>query len=82
METASEHLCQWNPCDALPSTHVGLGFRHIESVDGPCGRAVITTADHYDLCEPHVEIVRTQYHTVSEYEIGKCPECDVEKSAV
>jgi hypothetical protein len=50
-----------------------FGFRKFEGVDGPCGRAVASMVNHYDLCDPHVEESRHYYVEIDIRELAECP---------
>src|SRR6187399_3296848 len=64
-------VCQWSNCGARPSKHVLFGLRIFDSPKAPD----IDTPyilDHRDLCDRHVDEVRSQYFHVSVCELGKC----------
>ena len=75
MESEEIRTCQWKGCGAPASRHVVCGLRVFEAGDDDVHiSAAPYSAEHFDLCEKHVERARVEYVHCKEYGFGDCPQ--------
>ncbi len=67
--------CQWSRCPAAASKHVRFGNRTFGTDDIMPSAAQNFTVLHRNLCDQHVEEVRTQYLEVLVFDLGDCRSC-------
>ena len=63
-------VCQWNKCTDLADKHAVFGRRVFEA--GPADSQAPYLTKHRDLCNRHIDELKTQYIEVAVMEIGTC----------
>ena len=67
--------CQWSRCGQPATKHVRFGNRTFGTDDILPSPVQNYTVLHRNLCDDHVDEVRTQYLEVAVFEMGGCRSC-------
>ncbi len=71
---SEKYICQWKGCTSQAAKHAVIGLSVFDAAGDPRTSQPSYEADHFDLCEKHLELARLQYMHFQEYPLGKCPE--------
>lgn len=75
MASESPIICQWSRCGEPATKHVRFGNRTFGTDDILPSPAQNFTVLHRNLCEKHVDEVRSQYLEVVVFGVGDCRSC-------
>jgi hypothetical protein len=68
----SENHCQWSSCTTEADKHVVFGRRMFDPNAGIDPANAPEAREHRNLCQKHVEKLRSQYLFVIVYKQGEC----------
>ena len=65
--------CDWIKCGLKATKHLVFGLRVFDVPANIHVSEMPYRAEHFDLCEKHIEQVKLQYVHVTVFDLGQCP---------